>query len=431
MSFNGLTVSQVVPGGIADQLGIAGGDRVCAVNGNPVHDVLDYRFLTADDFVELVVESSDGTFIYEIEKDYDEPLGIDFESPFPRLRKCRNRCIFCFVDQMPPGLRRSLYIKDDDYRLSFWDGNFITLTNLGKAELERIVAQRLSPLYVSVHTTNPELRRKMMGNPRAGEILKQIEFLARHQIELHTQIVLCPGVNDGAELERTIGDLGALAPSVRSIAVVPVGRTRYREKLFPLDGFTPEHAAAVLCAVHRWQNRFLKASGTPLVYAGDEFYINAGIPVPPAERYAGFPQLENGIGLVRLFLDEWETIRPNLTDMPHRRVTVVTGEMGAYVLAPVIAHLNQSAGVEITLARVQNRFFGPDVTAAGLLTGADIRNALQGLDLGDLVVIPAVALKDHTTFLDDVTLDDLRRDLNANIVAAAGAREFIDLMRNK
>lgn len=430
MSVNGLIVSRVDRGGIADELGIASGDRICAVNGRPVRDILDYRFLTADDTLELLVESSNGAFLYEIEKDYDESLGIGFQSPFPNLKKCRNRCIFCFVDQMPPGLRRSLYIKDDDYRLSFWDGNFITLTNLEEADFARIVEQRLSPLYVSVHTTNPELRRKMMGNPRAGEILRQMGFLARHGIELHTQIVLCPGVNDGRELERTIGDLGALAPSVRSVAVVPVGRTRYREKLFSLSAFTPEQANEVISSVHRWQDRFLTMFDTPLVYAGDEFYIKAGITVPAAERYGGFPQLENGVGLVRLFLDEWKDVRRALCQAPPK-VTVVTGEMGASILGTVIEQLNRDTGSKIVLLPVPNRFFGPDVTAAGLLTGADIREALRGLNFGDLVVIPAVALKNGTTFLDDVTLEDLRQDLGVSIVAAGGPRELIEIIEKQ
>lgn len=430
MSVNGLIVSRVDPGGIAAELGIASGDRICAVNGRPVRDILDYRFLTADDSVEVLVESRNGAFLYEIEKDYDEPLGIDFKSPFPNLKKCRNRCIFCFVDQMPPGLRRSLYIKDDDYRLSFWDGNFITLTNLEEADFERIVEERLSPLYVSVHTTNPELRRKMMGNRRAGEILRQMSFLARHGIELHAQIVLCPGVNDGRELERTIGDLGALAPSVRSVAVVPVGCTRYREKLFPLSACTPEQANEVISAVHRWQDRFLRMFDIPLVYAGDEFYIRAGIAVPPAERYGEFPQLENGVGLVRLFLDEWEEVRRAPCHAPPK-VTVVTGEMGACVLGPLIEQLNRDTGSRIVLLPVANRFFGPDVTAAGLLTGADIRDALRGLDFGDLVVIPAVALRNGTTFLDDVTLEELRQDLGVSIVAAGGPRELIEIIEKQ
>lgn len=430
MSVKGLVVSRVTPDGIADQLGIAPGDRVHAVNGDPVRDVLDYRFLIADESVELLVESSKGAFLYEIEKDCDEPLGIDFASPFPGLMKCRNRCLFCFVDQMPPGLRRSLYIKDDDYRLSFWDGNFITLTNIGKAELDRIVTRRLSPLYVSVHTTNPALRRKMMGNRRAGDILEQMRFLTRHGIELHTQIVLCPGLNDGRELRRTLDDLGALAPAVRSIAVVPVGRTRYRDNLYSLEAFTEDGAAAVISAIHRRQDRFLGTYGTPLVYAGDEFYIKAGLAVPPAERYGGFPQLENGVGLVRRFLDEWETERPRISGLPRRRVTVVTGEMGAAVLIPLLDRLGRDTGAGINPVPVRNRFFGPDVTAAGLLTGMDIRDALRGRDLGDLVVVPAVALKDRAVFLDDLTPADLQRDLDVAVAVAAGPRELIEIFRN-
>lgn len=430
MAASGLIVSRVMPGGIADQLGIAPGDCIRAVNDRPVQDVLDYRFHLADQAVELLVESGEGTFLYEIEKDFDQPLGLDFESPFPGLKKCGNRCLFCFVDQMPPGMRRSLYIRDDDYRLSFWDGNFITLTNLGPAEMERIVTQRLSPLYVSVHTTNPALRREMMGNRRAGEILKQMRFLTRHGIELHTQIVLCPGLNDGPELERTLDDLGQMAPVVRSVAVVPVGRTRFRDGLHPLGGFTAAGAAAVIDIIHNRQDRFLAAGGTPLVYAGDEFYIRAGRTVPPASRYDGFPQLENGVGLTRVFLDEWETVRREWSRLPAHRATVVTGDMGAVILAPLLEQLNRETGSRAGLVRVRNQFFGADVTAAGLLTGGDILATLRQRGPGDLVVVPAAALKDRTLFLDNVSLGGLGRDLGVLVTAAAGPRELIAAIEN-
>ncbi|MDA8096210.1 MAG: DUF512 domain-containing protein [Clostridia bacterium] len=426
MHDNGLKISRVVPGGIADQLGITSGDVVTRINDIPVRDILDYRFLATGEYLELHMTTGDGQYVFEIEKEYDERLGIEFETPFPGLRKCGNRCLFCFVDQMPPGMRPSLYIKDDDYRLSFWDGNFITLTNLRDAERKRIVAQRLSPLFISVHTTNPALRRRMMGNQMAGEILEQLEFLADNAIEFHTQIVLCPGLNDGDELERTLTDLGGLLPSVLSIAVVPVGRTRYRDQLYPLRAFTPEEASGVIRRVEKWQERFTRVTGVPLVYAGDEFYIQAGIEVPPADLYAGFPQLENGVGLVRMFLDEWDQIRQTLPGAcKPLKVTVITGRIASGVLTRVTGILDQLPGLDVTLVPVENRFFGKDVTAAGLLTGTDILAALEDRNPGDLVVVPAATLKDNTVFLDDLSLEELGQRLGVKVAAAAGPRKLL------
>ncbi|MDQ7788444.1 MAG: DUF512 domain-containing protein [Clostridia bacterium] len=426
MRDKGLKISRVVPGGIADQLGIVSGDVVTGMNDTPVQDILDYRFLSTGEYLELYVATADGPYVFEIEKEYDEDLGIEFETPFPGLKKCGNRCLFCFVDQMPPGMRPSLYVKDDDYRLSFWDGNFITLTNLRDNDLKRLVSQRLSPLFISVHTTNPGLRRRMMGNRRAGEILEQLQFLAANGIEFHLQIVLCPGLNDGAELERTLSDLSGLLPSVLSIAVVPVGRTRYREQLYPLRAFTAEESTRVVRQLEKWQEGFVETTGSPLVYAGDEFYIQAGIQVPPAESYAGFPQLENGVGLVRLFLDEWDQVRPDLpTDGVHRKVTVITGGIASSVLRRVTDDLDRLPGLNVTLVAVENSFFGDGVTAAGLLTGGDILDALEDQDPGDLVVVPKAALKDGAVFLDDLSLGDLAEQLGVRIRAAAGPRELV------
>ncbi|MBV1734332.1 MAG: DUF512 domain-containing protein, partial [Candidatus Desulforudis sp.] len=327
---------------------------------------------------------------------------------------------------MKPGMRPSLYVKDDDYRLSFCEGNFITLTNIRYNDIKSLVSQRLSPLFISVHTTNPGLRRRMMGNRRAGEILEQLQFLAANGIEFHLQIVLCPGLNDGAELERTLSDLSGLLPSVLSIAVVPVGRTRYREQLYPLRAFTAEESTRVVRQLEKWQEGFVETTGSPLVYAGDEFYIQAGIQVPPAESYAGFPQLENGVGLVRLFLDEWDQVRPDLpTDGVHRKVTVITGGIASSVLRRVTDDLDRLPGLNVTLVAVENSFFGDGVTAAGLLTGGDILDALEDQDPGDLVVVPKAALKDGAVFLDDLSLGDLAEQLGVRIRAAAGPRELV------
>ncbi|MDD4335658.1 MAG: DUF512 domain-containing protein, partial [Desulfotomaculaceae bacterium] len=307
MKRRGLKIYMVEPGSIAEELGVAVGDRVTAINGAPVLDLIDFRFLAADELLFIDLKKADGEeWVLEVEKDFDQDLGINFGAGgFGPVIKCINKCVFCFVDQMPPGMRRTLYVKDDDYRLSFWNGNFITLTNLSENKLKRIARQRLGPLYISVHTTNPVLREKMLGSSRAGSIMEQLRFLAEAGIEMHTQVVLCPGLNDAAELERTAGDLISLWPAVKSLAVVPVGLTRFREDLYSLAAFTPEKARALLRWIHTRQKELITGYKHPFIFASDEFYLLAEEPVPAAERYDGFPQLENGVGLTRLFLNEW------------------------------------------------------------------------------------------------------------------------------
>ena len=421
-------VKQIQPGSIAAEIGIEPGDRVLALNGVPVADLLDYRFYSTDEQLTVTLDRRNGEqWLLEIEKEYDEDLGLVFAEPFGRMRRCRNRCLFCFVDQMPPGLRSSLYVKDDDYRLSFVEGNFITLTNVGDRELRRIADQRLSPLYISVHTTNPALRRRMMGHPRAGAVMDQLRYLAAADIEMHTQVVLCPGLNDGGELRRTIRDLAALWPAVRSLAVVPVGLTRFRAGLFPLRACTPAAARELIAEITALQEEFRRKWGSSFVQLADEFYLSAGQAVPPAEAYDGFPQLENGVGLARLFLDEWRAVEAGGLPgkVPPRRVTVVTGRLGAVLLAPVAARLNRIRGLHVDLAVVDNDFFGHTVTVAGLLTGADIRKTLLGKLRGDLVVLPKTALRDDHLFLDDMTLSELQETLQVPVAVASGPRELV------
>ncbi len=423
----GLVVAKTQPGSIAAQIGVEPGDRLLALNGNPVDDWLDYRFYSTDEQLTVTLGKKSGErWLLDIEKDYDEDLGLVFAEPLATLHRCQNRCLFCFVDQMPPGLRSSLYVKDDDYRLSFMEGNFVTLTNVGERELKRIADQKLSPLYISVHTTNPALRRRMLGHPRAGNIMAQLRFLHDAGIEMHTQVVLCPGLNDGAELQRTVRDLAGLWPAVRSLAVVPVGRTRFREGLYPLRGFTPAESRGLVEEITRQQAQYVQELGSAFIHLADEFYLTAGQEVPPAAAYEGFPQLENGVGLARLFLDEWSAVRDKLPEgVPPRRVTVVTGRLGAQLLAPVAEHLNRIRGLHLDLAVVENDFFGRTVTVAGLLTGTDIRKQLRGKMLGDLVVVPQSALRNGHLFLDDTTLPELQNALRVPVVAASGPEELV------
>lgn len=430
MQTRGLVVEDVADDGIAAELGVEQGDTVLQINGAEIKDILDYKFYSVDENLQILLQKKDGEqWLLEIEKDFDESLGINFRGGgIGRTRRCRNKCVFCFVDQMPPRMRPSLYVKDDDYRLSFGQGNFITLTNAGTADLERIAGMRLSPLYVSVHTTNPALRQKIMGHPGAGRIIEQLEFLTRAGIEIHTQAVLCPGLNDGDELERTIRELGSLWPAIRSLAVVPVGLTTHRRGLYHLRPYRPEEARAVVAQVHNQQKKFISLYGYPLVFAGDEFYLTAGLPVPSAKRYGGFPQTENGVGLVRLFKDQWSRVRRRLPKSAAKpsRAAVVTGLLAGPLLRQVADELNRIEQVEVLPYVLKNNFFGHNVTVAGLLTGQDLINGLTGHDLGGKVLIPSVMLRNgDSTFLDDITVEELSRHLRTPVVPVDGPADLV------
>jgi len=427
----GLVVSAVRKDSIAASLPVVAGDTVVAANDMPIRDLIDYSFALADKHVELRVEKAGGEeLVLEIDKEYDEDIGLVFDQPFPGLRRCQNRCLFCFLDQMPPGLRPSLYVNDDDYRLSFWEGNFITLTNAGPHDLERIAGQRLSPLYISVHTTNPDLRKQMLQHPRAGLIMQQLAFLKSAGIEMHTQIVLCPGINDGRELDKTITDLAGFWPRVRSIAIVPVGLTRFRQGLYPLKTLSREEASALVAKVERWQQQFLKALGDPLVHAADEVYLKAGAPVPPAELYGEYPQLENGIGLVRQHLDALKIWLGGLTEPlgATQKITVVSGTLAAPILQEAL-HPLRRIGLDVRVLPIRNNFFGPAVTVTGLLTGKDIASQLKGKNLGRLVVIPSVCFNDDGLTLDGLTAADLERILEKPVVTSRDPRDWIRVLK--
>lgn len=432
MKRRGLKISMVEPGSIADELGLAAGDRVTAINGEPVRDLIDFRYLAADELLDIDVTKTGGDeWVLEVEKDFDQDLGIDFgpEGFGPTLR-CNNKCVFCFVDQMPPGMRKTLYVKDDDYRLSFWSGNFITLTNLSKNSLKRIARQRLGPLYISVHTTNPSLREKMLGSARAGSIMEQLRFLAEAGIEMHTQVVLCPGLNDAGELDRTAGDLSSLWPAVRSLAIVPVGLTRFRENLYPLEMFTPDKARALVRWVHARQKEYITGFKHPFIFASDEFYLLAGEPIPGADKYDGFPQIENGVGLTRLFLDEWTEAESGLPrEAAKQNIVLATGVLGGKILKPVAARLNKIAGLQVGVKIIENDYFGRQVTATGLVTGTDVLSQTAPGETDGLLVFPAVMLKkDEAVFLDNVSLADAAERMKAAVVVVSGPRQLVDVL---
>ncbi|MDD4237932.1 MAG: DUF512 domain-containing protein [Desulfotomaculaceae bacterium] len=432
MQDRGLIIARIVPGSIAAEMELAPGDRIISINGSEVRDLIDFRFFETEENLTIEVITAGGEeWVLDIEKDYDEDLGVEFtEGGLGRTTRCSNRCVFCFVDQMPPALRKSLYVKDDDYRLSFWSGNYITLTNVGDEELERIARQRLSPLFISVHTTNPELRRTMLGNKRAGLIMEQLKFLAAAGIEMHTQVVLCPGINDGSELQNTAADLAGLWPSVSSLAVVPVGLTQFRESLYPLSSVTPTEAQQVVKWVGLKQEEFLASLDNPFVFVSDEFYLLAGEQVPASERYAGFPQLENGVGLVRLFLEEWEEVEQSLPlEIEPLRVTIATGALGAIVLGQVAVRLNRIRGLKVTVKTIENCFFGQQVTVTGLVTGQDLINQINPREIGDLLVLPTIMLKqEENLFLDNLTVADLAGYLKTRVAFVRGPRQLVEVL---
>lgn len=427
-------VETVIPGSIAEEIGMKPGDEIVSINDQQLQDLIDYQYLVADEIINIVVRRPDGhVWTVEIEKEYDDDLGIGFASAvFDTIQRCHNACLFCFVDQMPKGMRTTLYVKDDDYRLSFLYGSFITLTNLQDADFARIMRLHLSPLYISVHTTDAALRQKMLRQYKAADIMPALKRLIESGIDVHTQIVLCPGINDGEHLDKSISDLSNLGPGILSIAIVPVGLTKYREHLFPLRTFTVQESADVVKQVQVWQNKFFEQYGEALVYLADEFYLAAGIDVPDYDHYGDFPQIENGVGLARLFLDKWTEC---IKDIPQelaqpRKVSIVTGISGARVLGPLLKKL-QVGNLTAQLIPVQNRFFGENVTVTGLLTGKDIIDCLKNTELGDIVILPGITLRqEEKVFLDDLTVADIAKAISVPIYIADSPEELLDKMLN-
>ena len=413
-------VAKIKEGSIADEIGLQPGDKILAVNDMPVTDIIDFSFATADEEIDLLIETTDGEQeLISFDKDYGEDMGILFESAvFDRISRCKNRCTFCFIEQMAPHMRKSLYVKDDDYRLSFMNGNFITLTNMTEEDYARIYRLHLSPLYVSVHTTNGQLRSEMLRNPDAVHIKEQLKELAEHNIDIHVQIVLCPDHNDKKELEKTLNDLYDLRDNILSVAIVPVGLTKHREKCYPLRTFTADEARDIVKSITAWQAKARAELGESFVYISDEFYLMADEPFPTAEMYDGYPQIENGIGLSRSFVDEWNYYVHEIASASYDEPTtiyIVCGTSAEKVLRPLFEAV-QIPNLTIRLIPVTNEFFGDKITVTGLLTGGDIMNRLlQEKDIADGsgLLIPCTCLKaEEEVFLDDTTVTELETKLN-------------------
>ena len=427
-------IKDIEEGSIAQELELEPGDELLSINGKEIKDVLDYHYLIKDEQLTVLIRKPDGEeWELDIEKDYDEDLGIIFdEGLMDEYRRCRNKCIFCFIDQMPPGMRESLYFKDDDARLSFLQGNYITLTNLSDDELDRIIFYRLSPINISIHTTNEELRCRMLNNRFAGSALAKMKRLKDAGIQMNGQIVLCKGYNDGEELDRTLHDLAAYIPELVSVSVVPVGLTKFREGLEYLEPFSKEDARQVLAQIHHWQAIFHKHYGTRLVYASDEWYLKAGLDIPDEESYEGYPQIENGVGLVRSLQTEFDEVYDELIgDDRSRSLSLATGVLAAPVIGKLIEKLKvKCPNVNVNVYTIINNYFGEHITVAGLLTGSDLVEQLQGKDLGEALLLPEVLLRngvEDDILLDDMTVSDLERSLQTKVrIVQSDGKSLID-----
>lgn len=411
-----LAIIGVESASVGAELELEPGDQVLSINGKPVRDLLDYHLYVADENVLLEVRKADGSlWDLELEKDAEDHLGLAFEPPRPN--QCGNQCIFCFVHQLPRGMRRSLYIKDEDYRFSFMYGAYVTLTNIDEDEIGRILEQHLSPLYVSVHATDEAVRRRLIGREDIRPILPLLQRLVAGGIQLHTQVVLCPGINDGAVLDRTIEDLAALRPGILSLAIVPVGLTGHRRRLPPLRPLRQTEAAALVAGLHGRQERFLRESGSRFLFAADELYLQGEVDFPALEEYEDLPQLENGVGLMALFRGEAEAVLDEAGPLSLGPVALLTGVSAYSELRGFADQLSAKTGVPLAVHAIRNDFFGGQVTVTGLLTGSDILAQLQGRDLGQALLLPDVVLREgEDVLLDDMTLEQLQQRLGVPVV---------------
>ncbi len=426
-------IERVLPDSIASELQIEPGDRLVAINGEPIEDVFDYQFLVQDSYIEVLIEKSDGEqWLLEVDKEPDEDLGLVFESGLmDEYRSCRNKCVFCFIDQMPPGMRPTLYFKDDDSRLSFLQGNYVTLTNLSEKDVERICRYHLSPINISFQAMNPALRCKMLNNRFAGEALKKVDALMEAGIRMNGQIVLCKGLNDGEELSYSIRELKKYLPNLESVSVVPVGLTKYREGLYPLKPFDARDAAEVIDLIEGFQRECMESHGTHFVHASDEWYILAGRSLPEAGRYDGYLQLENGVGMLRLLLDEFAEALAEagqkglLGPVPAPvKLSLATGRLAFPYLEQMARTVQEACpGRSIRVYAIENRFFGEQITVSGLLTGQDLREQLTGQDLGERLLLPENMLRSgEDVFLDDLRVAELEKALQVpiSIVKSSG-----------
>ncbi|MBQ7896961.1 MAG: DUF512 domain-containing protein [Clostridia bacterium] len=427
-------IKSVTPGSFADKKGIKPCDKLISVNAHPIRDVLDYRFYITEKNITLTIEREGVELTVKIKKGEYDDIGLEFETfLMDKQESCRNKCIFCFIDQNPHGMREGVYFKDDDTRMAFLFGNYVTLTNVKDEELERLVKMHISPINVSVQATNPELRRMMLGNRFAGRILEQMKILADGGIDLNAQIVLCKGVNDKAELERSLFDLEKLVPSLKSISVVPVGITKHRRGLYPLEAFTKEDCLEIIGQVEKIGDGFYEKYGTRLVFLSDEFYIKAGLPIPDAEHYEDYPQLENGVGMIRSMTDDiddeidWLKDSGELPFDVTRRVSVATGKASFDFISRTVEKIKKIwYNIDCKVYAIRNDFYGEEVTVSGLITGGDLINQLKDRDLGDVLLIPRNCLRhEGDKFLDDVTLEEVEEALGVKVLPTREGTDFL------
>lgn len=429
-------ITRVLPDSIAAEIGFEAGDAIVSINQTRPRDLIDYRFLCADEYLQLeVVDESGKIHQLEIEKDYDDDLGLEFENAlFDGLIQCNNRCPFCFIDQQPPGKRASLYLKDDDYRLSFLYGSYLTLTNLTAKEWRRIEQMRLSPLYVSVHATEPEVRSFLLKNERAGLIMSQLQWFQARRLQIHAQVVVCPGINDGIHLERTLLDLATFhqgdIPAVASVAVVPVGLTRFRppgDRLIPVN---QAKAQEVIAQVQQLQQQFKQDLGSNFAWLADEWFLIARAEVPPESDYEDYPQIGNGVGSIRLFIKQFQAIAAQKLPSsinPPRRLTWVVGNAVEHAFQPLVEQLNAVAGLKVELVALTSEYWGQEITVTGLLTGQDLLANLTGKDLGAAILLPSLMLKhEDTRFLDDLTVAEVSQGLNTPILPVSGVEDLLE-----
>ncbi|MEH1894198.1 MAG: TIGR03279 family radical SAM protein [Nostoc sp.] len=434
-TINPARITKVLPDSIAAEIGFEAGDAIVAINGTHPRDLIDYQFLCADEVLELeVLDAAGKTHSLEIEKDYDQDLGLEFETAlFDGLIQCNNRCPFCFIDQQPPGKRTSLYLKDDDYRLSFLYGSYLTLTNLPEKEWQRIEQMRLSPLYISVHATEADVRIRLLKNPRAGRILQQLKWFQKRRLQIHAQVVVCPGINDGKHLEQTLKDLASFhtgeVPAVASVAVVPVGLTRFRPPEDELIPVTREKAQEVISQVQILSRQFCQQFGSSVVWLADEWFLIAGKELPSESEYEEYPQIDNGVGSIQLFIKQFATVAAELLPpkvYPQRKLTWVVGNAVEKAFQPILKRLNSVEGLEVNMRALCSDYWGQTISVTGLLTGHDLLLNLEGEDLGDGILLPNVMLKNgELVFLDDMRIEELASRLNTRIFPVAGVEDLI------
>ena len=436
-------IDKVLEGSIAEELEIEAGDELVAINDQPIEDIFDYQYYVEDEYIEVLIRKADGEeWLLEIDKDPDEDLGIVFENGLmDDYRSCHNKCIFCFIDQMPKGMRETLYFKDDDSRLSFLQGNYITLTNMSDHDVDRIIKYNLSPINISFQTTNPELRCKMLNNRFAGQALEKVKKFYDAGITMNGQIVLCKGVNDGEELERSIRDLYEYLPYLESVSVVPVGLSKFREGLYPLEPFTKEDAVKVLETIHRWQKKAYAEYELHFIHASDEWYLLADEELPGEDSYDGYLQLENGVGMLRLFMDEFDDGLQQLKEeqqgqkiVQKEELSVITGKLSAPYIKVAAKHLEEYVeGLTIHVHAIRNDFFGENITVSGLLTGTDIMAQGKELVLGKRILLPENVLRSgEQVLLDDFTVQDLEKTLQVPVdIVKSSGYDFISAVLNR